>query len=179
MGILRLGWNGDREDVPFVPGTLLHRLGPERVTPSTKEVQQSFENLIGGGGIRTHGSGISGEGETRSGDYKSPALNRSATPPQDAGAEAPAVDLAFRLACPWADRECFQPIIGSVDHTSIAERNVRGKSADVVVGGTRFGRDDTSCHDWLSKWGPALRSLADRGRFLPAMALIAPWSGGA
>src|SRR5438270_3440835 len=38
-------------------------------------------NLGGGGGIRTHGSSVSGEGETRSGDYKSPALNHSATPP--------------------------------------------------------------------------------------------------
>src|SRR5438270_12077417 len=38
-------------------------------------------DLGGGGGIRTHGSGVSGKGETRSGDYKSPALNHSATPP--------------------------------------------------------------------------------------------------
>lgn len=145
-GILSAGWNGRREDVPFVPGTLLHRLRPERVTPSTKEVQQSFENLNGGGGIRTHGSGVSVEGETRSGDYKSPALNLSATPPKNAGAEAPAAGLAFRLACPRADWKCFQPVIRSVDHTSIAKRNVRGKSAGVVVGGTRLRRDYTTCH---------------------------------
>src|SRR5579864_8949495 len=31
---------------------------------------------FGGGGIRTHGSGVSGEGETRSGDYNSPALDQ-------------------------------------------------------------------------------------------------------
>lgn len=38
--------------------------------------------MSGGGGIRTHGSGVSGEGETRPDDYKSPALDHSATPPQ-------------------------------------------------------------------------------------------------
>lgn len=46
-----------------------------------------FWNGIGGGGIRTHGSGVSGEGETRSGDYKSPALDHSATPPQSKNAK--------------------------------------------------------------------------------------------
>ena len=51
---------------------------------TSKGVSQDFENLMnGGGGIRTHGSGVSGEGETRSADYKSDALDRSATPPQE------------------------------------------------------------------------------------------------
>ena len=56
-------------------------LGVLRGRDSGSRVTSSFGLECGGGGIRTHGSGVSGKGETRSGDYKSPALNHSATPP--------------------------------------------------------------------------------------------------
>ena len=88
-----------REDVPVLPE---HSPPSPQATESDhtpKEVLQYFLNLKkqdcrverrvgsvvmnGGGGIRTHGSGVSGEGETRSADYKSAALDRSATPPQE------------------------------------------------------------------------------------------------
>jgi hypothetical protein len=39
----------------------------------TKSLTRGFG---GSGWIRTNGSGVSGKGETRSGDYKSPALNQ-------------------------------------------------------------------------------------------------------
>ena len=54
VGILKSGWNANREDVPAVPGTLLYRLRPERVT-SSPEVIQTFKTLMQeGGGIEPH-----------------------------------------------------------------------------------------------------------------------------
>jgi hypothetical protein len=53
--ILQSGWNVYREGVPVLPGTLLHRLRPERVTSSPEEAPEYFTNLMQeGGGIEPH-----------------------------------------------------------------------------------------------------------------------------
>src|SRR5579863_5079712 len=76
------GWNVFREDVPVLPGTLLYCQRPERVTTPLEGTSKSFRNLNGGGGVRTHGSGVFLDGDTRPDDYKSSAIDRSATPPK-------------------------------------------------------------------------------------------------
>ena len=95
---------------------------------TSKGISKDFENLMnGGGGIRTHGSGVSGEGETRSADYKSAAIDPSATPPQEPqGTGVPWGNL-LAFAFLGMEHERLQPIIGSVDDSAVLERDVRGE----------------------------------------------------
>jgi hypothetical protein len=95
--------------------------------------------MNGGGGIRTHGSGVSGEGETRSADYKSAALDPSATPPQEPqGTGVPWGNL-LAFAFLGMEHERLQPIIGSVDDSAVLERDVRGEYTPIVEGVAGIG----------------------------------------
>lgn len=54
-GILGNGWNVLREGVPVLPGTLLHRPRPERVTSSpSEETLKPLDNLQKGGRLEPH-----------------------------------------------------------------------------------------------------------------------------
>jgi hypothetical protein len=61
----------------------------------------------GSGWIRTNGSGVSGKGESRSGDLQSPALNHSATLPCqksrcNSKASAKKLEAGTRIELVWA-----------------------------------------------------------------------------
>src|SRR5262249_39696447 len=70
------------------------------------------------------------EGETRPGDYKSPALSRSATPPKrKAGCWRTRRGLTFRGS--RIEDERLQSVIGSVNYAAVPQRDVRAEYSSI------------------------------------------------